>query len=72
MARGGLGSLLLAGAAAFGLYKYSKMTDQQKQDLKDKGKKFVDENLGGFKDMIGGKDRNQASGPNGFNNGQSF
>ena len=67
MARG-LGGLLLAGAAAFGLYKYSKMTEEQKQDLKNKGKKFVDENLGGLKDMIGTKGNNQTAGPNGFNN----
>ena len=49
----GIGSLLLLGAAAFGAYKYSKMTDQQKTDLKNKGKKFVDENLGGLKNMFG-------------------
>jgi len=30
--------LLLAAAAAFGIYKYSKMTPQQKRDLKEKGK----------------------------------
>lgn len=73
MARGGLGSLLLAGAAAFGLYKYSKMTEEQKQQLKEKGKKLVDENLGGLKNMIGGKGGSQtAGGANGFNNNQSF
>lgn len=37
MARPGLGSLLLLGAAAFGAYKYSKMSEQQKSDLKNKG-----------------------------------
>ncbi|MCU7551094.1 hypothetical protein OCK74_18385 [Chitinophagaceae bacterium LB-8] len=45
----GLGSLLLAGAAAFAYYKYSKMSDQQKRDLvnglKEKGKKFYDEKV---------------------------
>jgi hypothetical protein len=74
MARGGLGGLLLAGAAAFGLYKYSKMTEEQKQDLKNKGKKFVDENLGGLKDMVGGKGGNQqasTTNPNQYN-GQSM
>lgn len=30
--------LLLAGLAAFGYYKYSKMTEQEKKDLMDKGK----------------------------------
>ena len=49
----GIGSLLLLGAAAFGAYKYSKMSDQQKKDLLDKGKKFVDNNLGGLKNMFG-------------------
>lgn len=67
MARGGLGGLLLAGAAAFGLYKYSKMTEEQKLELKNKGKKLVDENLGGLKGMFGGKSGNQTAGPNGFN-----
>ena len=49
MRKPGLGSLLLLGAAAFGAYKYSKMSAQQKTDLKNKGKKFVDENLGSLK-----------------------
>ena len=34
--------LLLAAAAAFGIYKYSKMTPQQKKDLKEKGKDLLD------------------------------
>jgi hypothetical protein len=55
MRRPGLGSLLLLGAAAFGAYKYSKMSAQQKADLKDKGKRFVDENLGGLKSAFGGR-----------------
>ena len=44
MRRNGLG-LLLAGLAAYGYYKYSKMNDQQKRDLKEKGKKFIDDNI---------------------------
>ena len=67
----GIGSLLLLGAAAFGAYKYSKMSDQQKTDLKNKGKKFVDDNLGGLKNAFGGKKNTQqtsnAYGPNGSN-----
>ena len=55
MRKPGIGGLLLLGAAAFGAYKYSKMTDQQKKDLLNKGKKFVDDNLGGLKNMFGGK-----------------
>lgn len=53
--KSGLGQLLLLGAAAFGAYKYSKMTEDQKSDLKNKGKKFVDENLGQLKNVFGQK-----------------
>jgi hypothetical protein len=49
----GLGQLLLLGAAAFGAYKYSKMSSQQKKDILDKGKKLVNENLGGLGNMFG-------------------
>lgn len=49
----GLGSLLLAGAAAFGLYKVSKMSAQQRTDLLNKGKKLVNDNLGGLKNSFG-------------------
>ena len=50
MARsGGLGKLLLVGAAAYAYYKYSKMSEEQKQsmvsNLKEKGKKFYDEKV---------------------------
>ncbi len=38
--------LLLAAAAAFGMYKYSKMNPQQKKDLKEKGKDFLDKKMG--------------------------
>jgi hypothetical protein len=51
--KAGLGSLLLLGAAAFGAYKYSKMSDQQKKDLVAKGKKLVDDNLGGITNKFG-------------------
>jgi len=49
----GLGSLLLLGAAAFGAYKYSKMSEEQKRDLVDKGKKFVNDNLGDLGNVLG-------------------
>ena len=69
----GIGSLLLLGAAAFGAYKYSKMTSEQKTDLKNKGKKFVDDNLGGLKNVFGGKSSPQqtanAYGTNGSTQG---
>ena len=51
----GLGQLLLLGAAAIGAYKYSKMNPQQKKDLLDKGKKLVNENLGGLGNLFGKK-----------------
>jgi hypothetical protein len=37
--------LLLAAAAAFGIYKYAKMTPQQKKDLKEKGKDLWDKQM---------------------------
>lgn len=54
MNRRGLG-LLLAGAAAYGYYKYSKMTPQEKSDLKARGKSFVDKNLGGLRNLFSRK-----------------
>ena len=47
--------LLLAAAAAFGIYKYSRMTPAQKNNLKSKGKSFVDKNLGGLGNVFGKK-----------------
>ncbi len=45
--------LLLAAAAAYGAYKYSKMTPEQKSDLKTKGKDFLNKNLGDLKSAFG-------------------
>lgn len=56
MARLGLGSLLLAGAAAFGYYKFSKMTAEEKEQLKQKGVKLYEDNVPqNVRDMIAGK-----------------
>lgn len=55
----GLGSLLLLGAAAFGAYKYSKMSDQQKKDLMDKGKRLVNDSVGSLKSRFGGQNAPQ-------------
>lgn len=56
MARLGLGSLLLAGAAAFGYYKFSKMSAEEKQQLKQKGVKLYEDNVPqNVRDMIAGK-----------------
>lgn len=61
MARLGLGSLLLAGAAAFGYYKFSKMTAAEKEQLKQKAMKAYEDNVPqNVRDMIGGKQGGQA------------
>jgi hypothetical protein len=54
MGKKGLG-LLLAGLAAYGYYRFTKMSDEDKTKLKEKGRKFVDENLGGLSDLFGKK-----------------
>ena len=61
MARLGLGSLLLAGAAAFGYYKFSKMSSEEKEQLKQKGVKLYEDNVPqNVRDMIAGKVGGQA------------
>ena len=57
---GGIGALLLAGLAAFGLYKYSQMSEEEKRNLKERGKKIVDDNLSSLKNMFGGSGTQQA------------
>ena len=47
--------LLLAAAAAYGVYRYSKMTPEQKSSLKAKGKDFLDKNLGEISSLWGKK-----------------
>lgn len=44
--------LLIAAAAAYGAYRYSKMTPEQKSKLKTKGKDFLDKNLGGLNNLF--------------------
>ncbi len=61
MARPGIGSLLLAGAAAFGLYKISKMSQQQKDELLNKGKKLYEENVPENVKSLFGKKENEQS-----------
>ncbi len=38
-------TFLVIGLAAYGVYKYFNMSDDEKHDLVDKGKKFIDENI---------------------------
>lgn len=61
MKKPAIGSLLLLGAAAFGVYKYTQMSDQEKKDLVNKGKKLVDENLGSVGKLFGKKDHSTVS-----------
>lgn len=53
MAKSGIGSLLLAGAAAFGLYKLSKMSSEERSRLVNKGKQLVNDNLSSVKKAFG-------------------
>ena len=45
--------LLIAAAAAYGAYKYSKMTPEQKSTLKTRGKDFLNKNLGDLSNLFG-------------------
>lgn len=45
--------LLLAAAAAYGAYRYTKMTAEQKSSLKAKGKDFLNKNLGDMNNLFG-------------------
>ncbi len=45
--------LLLAAAAAYGAYRYTKMTAEQKSNLKAKGKDFLNKNLGDMNNLFG-------------------
>jgi hypothetical protein len=75
MARLGLGPLLLAGAAAFGYYKFSKMTAAEKEQLKQNGVKLYEDNVPqNIRDMIAGKQdgaTQTAGGHNQFSGGGS-
>jgi hypothetical protein len=52
--RPGLPGLLLAGAAAYGLYKLSKLSTEERTDLVNKGKKLVTDNVPALKNAFGG------------------
>ncbi len=47
--------LLLAAAAAYGVYRYSKMTTEQKNSLKAKGKDLLNKNLSDVNNLFGKK-----------------
>ncbi|MEO7394523.1 MAG: hypothetical protein ABIU11_06225 [Chitinophagaceae bacterium] len=48
-------SLLIAAVAAYGAYRYTRMTPEQKSSLKTKGKDFLDKNLGDLTNMFNKK-----------------
>lgn len=68
----GLGSLLLAGAAAYGLYKVSKMSAEERSDLLNKGKKLVNDNLGNLKNSFGQNGATPSAGDEGYANDVSY
>jgi hypothetical protein len=47
--------LLLAAAAAYGAYRYNKMTPEQKTNLRTRGKDFLNKNMGGLNDLFNKK-----------------
>jgi len=46
-----IAGLVLAGAA-YGIYRYTKMTAEQKSDLKRRGKDFLDKNISGVTNVF--------------------
>ncbi len=61
MQKKGLG-LLIAAAAAYGYYRFSKMTPEQKKTWKEKGKKFLGDNFD-LGNLFGKKNQPSASSP---------
>jgi hypothetical protein len=47
--------LLLGAAAAYGIYKYSKLSPSEKNELRSRGKDFLDKQLGGVNNLFGKK-----------------
>ena len=45
--------LILLGLGALAVYKYNKMSDDEKTTLKEKGKKIFDEHINLFKSLAG-------------------
>ncbi len=48
-------NLLLAGLAAYGYYKFSKMSPTDRSAMKDRARKFVNDNVGGLGNLFGKK-----------------
>ena len=47
--------LLLAAAAAYGAYRYNKMTPEEKTQIKQRGKDFLNKNLGDVSSLFSKK-----------------
>lgn len=47
--------LLLAAAAAYGAYRYNRLSAEEKSQLKQKGQDFVNKNLGSLNGLFGKK-----------------
>ena len=60
----GLG-LLLAAAAAYGYYRYNKMTPEERSSLIEKGKKIFTDNMGPLGDMFKPKNGREVNTPSG-------
>jgi len=52
--------VLLAAAAAYGYYRYSKMTPEQKKRMMQKGKDLLNDNFGGIADFFGSSKKKTA------------
>lgn len=48
--------LIIAAAAGYGYYKYSKMTPAEKNEFMRKGKDFVNKNFGDINSILGKKE----------------
>ena len=58
--------MLLAAAAAYGAYKYSRLTPEQKTDLTTRGKDFLNKNLNGVTSLFNKKKATMSSNSNGY------
>jgi hypothetical protein len=54
--------LLLGAAAVYGAYKYSKMSPTEKNELKSRGKDFLDKQLGDLGGLFGKKQTTASNG----------
>ena len=58
--------VLLAAAAAYGAYRYSKLNADQKSQVMQRGKDFLNKNLGDVTSLFGKKDKTTPVNQSGF------